>query len=556
VGVAGWLLLGLAAPAVSVYPSPGAVALFLIVVAGVRALAFPLAGLDGEAEVSLDSAIFIAATACLGARVTCVGVGLILCADALVRGLRSTARTDGARAVVAVAGHAVYAGGLASGLLALTSRAFHVGDRPGGGETVVRVAALGLTFLLAHYFVQTVQLKLGGRSFRAALRRNAFGIASEATLLPLASAIVLIWNPHRPISFALLGGTYLLVNYGFNLLARQATAMRRRAVELEVLNRTAHALGSSLEIPELMQALLAETGRALPGATRLAVLVSGPGELNRFQLDLDGNMHARTAGEDTRRWLKLKEPLADETKQAWARSRLVVPMLMYGETIGALVAESARPHAFGPDEQRLLDAIAGQAASAVEKARLYALANIDGLTGLYCRRYFDVRIAEEIERARRFDSSFCLILMDLDDFKHINDTLGHIEGDRALRDVAAISASQLRGVDLAARYGGEELAFLLPRTSLTDAHAVAERIREALASHSVGENGRARHLTASLGVAGWCESGVDDLVSLVARADAALYRAKAAGKNRVEVDLVNFELTPSLAPIQRRRQHA
>src|SRR5262249_50298407 len=150
------------------------------------------------------------------------------------------------------------------------------------------------------------------------------------------------------------------------------------------------------ELGELMKALLAETARALPGAPRLWVLVSRPGEVQKFQLDADGKMQSRAAGEDTRRWLKLKEPLADGTSEPWARSRLVVPMLMYGETIGALVAESALPDAFGPNERRLLDAIAGQAASAVEKARLYALANVDGLTGLYCRRYFDIRVAEEI----------------------------------------------------------------------------------------------------------------------------------------------------------------
>jgi diguanylate cyclase (GGDEF)-like protein len=557
VGLAGWCLLAAVGPGVGAWPDPIGAALFLLVVAGVRAFAFPLPGLDGEADVSLDSAIFIAATACLGARVTSVGVGIILGADALVRALRAEPRVARASVIVRVAGAAVYAGGLSAGLLALMARAFHVGDRPGGGETVVRVVALGLTFLVTHYLLQTVQLKLGGRSFRAALKRNAFGVLSEATLLPLAATIVLIWNPHRPIPFAMLGGTYLLVNYGFQRLAKMASAMRRRAIELEALNRTAHALGSSLEVSELMQALLKETARALPGATRLAVLVSRPAaEVQKFQLDVDGRMHARLAGEDTRRWLKLKEPVADSTDDAWARSRLVVPMLMYGETIGALVAESALPDAFGPDERRLLDAIGGQAASAVEKARLYALANVDGLTGLYCRRYFDIRITEEIERARRFDTSFCLILMDLDDFKHLNDTLGHLLGDRALREVAAISASQLRGVDLAARYGGEEMAFLLPRTSLGDAHAVAERIREAVASHTIGENGRNLRITASLGVAGWTESGVDDMTSLVARADAALYRAKAAGKNRVEVDVVPFELSPSLAPIRRRRQQA
>ena len=163
------------------------------------------------------------------------------------------------------------------------------------------------------------------------------------------------------------------------------------------------------------------------------------------------------------------------------RTRMIVPLSMYGEITGALVAESDDDEAFGPDQLRLFDAIGGQAAAAVENARLYTLANFDGLTGLYVRRYFDQRVSEEIERARRFGTSFALVMLDLDDFKRLNDTKGHLVGDRALREVRRVAQRQLRGVDLAARYGGEELAFLLPRTSLADAHAVAERIRAAIA---------------------------------------------------------------------------
>jgi diguanylate cyclase (GGDEF)-like protein len=252
-----------------------------------------------------------------------------------------------------------------------------------------------------------------------------------------------------------------------------------------------------------------------------------------------------------------REPVLDDdvrdTDCPDVRSRMLVPLVLHGEPMGVLQADSDDADAFGTDELRLLDAIGGQAATAIENARLYALANVDGLTGLYCRRYLDVRLAEEIERGRRFGTSFALVLLDLDDFKHLNDTLGHLAGDRALREISAIAASQLRGVDLAARFGGEELAFLLPRTSLADAHAVAERIREAVALHCFSEAGRMIHITASLGVAGWAESGGGDVATLVQRADTALYRAKRAGKNRVEIDLQNFELTPSLAPVIRRR---
>ncbi len=555
----GWTALVFVSPPLLAWPTPMAAALFLIVVAGARALAFPLGGdFEGEAEVSLDSAIFIAATACLGAQVTAVGVAVLLTADSLVRSSRQPTRSPCRRndPLCRVA-HALYLGGLSGGLIAVLTRAFGVGSASHLEMNVWLVPMLGGAFLVSHYLVRTVQLRLAGQSWRASLRRNTVGVMAEATLLPLATAIVLIWDPRRPVPFALLGGTYLLVNFGFYRLAQLAAAMRRRAIELETLNRTAHALGKSLEIPELISALLRESARALPAATRLEAVIAREGEVQRFHIDSEGRVVIRAAEEYARGWLKLKEPsLEDDVEdqlQEWVRSRLAVPIVIYGETVGALVAESPTAEAFGSNELRLLDAIAGQAAAAVENARLYALANIDGLTGLYCRRYFDMRILEEIERARRFDSSFALLLLDLDDFKKLNDTLGHLAGDRALREVAAIAASQLRGVDLAARYGGEELAFLLPRTTLADAHAVAERIRAAVACHTLMENGSRAQITASIGVAAWTESGVDDPSSLVARADAALYRAKAAGKNRVELDLVNFELSPSLAPIRRRR---
>jgi diguanylate cyclase (GGDEF)-like protein len=563
-GVLGWWVAAAVAGLPLHWPSLPSAALFLTVVAGARSLAFTLAN---GAEISLDAAIFIAATACLGTSATVVGLGSLLSLDVLVRALRSR----GARRAVPLhlsAAHALFRGGVSAGLLASWARLFGVGF--GGDEGAAwRVVAFGLCFLVSHYLVQTLQQRVAGQPLLMSARRNLAGVVAEATLLPLASVIVLIWEPHRPVPFALLAGTYLLVSFGFKRVAQMAAAERRRVIGLEALHRTAHALGTTLETPQLLSALLRETQTALPRASRLEGLVRTSGGLERWVIDLsdatqNGDPRQLPLTSESRALLLSKTPrLEDEPSvnlyggevsgQRAVRSRIVAPLVMYGEVTGALMAESPVPDAFGDDELRLLDAISSQAAAAVENARLYALANVDGLTGLYCRRYFDIRIAEEIERARRFGTSFALIMCDLDDFKRLNDSLGHVAGDRALREVAAIAAGQLRGVDLAARYGGEELAFLLPRTSLADAHAVAERIRAAVASYSLVENGQMWPLTLSCGVAGWSESGATDPGALVARADAALYRAKAGGKNRVEIDLANFELTPSLAPVRRRR---
>jgi diguanylate cyclase (GGDEF)-like protein len=531
-GLIGWAALVFVARGLRVPPvgELEAAALFLGVVAGARALSFPL---PGGSEVSLDTAIFIAAAACLGPALTSVGVAWVLAVDGMRR-----ARLP----------YALYLGGVAGALLVGWSQVFGVGS---GDRDVWLVPALGGAFLISHYGVQALQEWLGGIPWKQALKRNALSVVAEATLLPLASAIVLIWEPHHPIPFALLGGTYLLVNFGFKRLAELASDLRLRVAELETLNRTAHALGTSLETPALLAALLRETARALPLAERIDAIVEIDGELVRYRLQA-GALTLDKA--DTRAQAALHESAprlvenVRDPERPEVRTRMIVPLVMYGEITGALVAESGDDEAFGPNQLRLFDAIGGQAAAAVENARLYALANVDGLTGLYVRRYFDLRVGEEIERARRFGTSFALVMLDLDDFKRLNDTQGHLVGDRALREVAAVAQRQLRGVDLAARYGGEELAFLLPRTSLADAHAVAERIRAAIATHDFG----GLTITASLGVAGWTEAGVTDPERLVERADAALYRAKAAGKNRVEIDLASFELTPSLAPVTRR----
>jgi diguanylate cyclase (GGDEF)-like protein len=554
-GLVGWWVVAALAGLPARWPSLPSAALFLAVVVGARLLAFPIAG---GALLSLDAAIFIAATACLGTPATVLGLGTLLTVDALSRSLRARGRPVPPRLALF---SALFRGGVSAGLLALWAHAFHVGFAESGGAAW-RVVAFGLCFLTSHYLLLALEQRVAGQPFVESARRNLMGVLAEATLLPLASVIVLIWEPRHPVPFALLGATYLLVNFGFQRVAQMAAVERRRLVELEALHRTAHALGASLETSQLISALLRETQTALPRATRIEALVRVGGAIQRWAIEAGAPKQLEVTADSRALLVSKVARLEDEPSvnlyggRAHAkivRSRLVAPLVMYGEVSGALVAESTQADVFGEHELRLLDAISSQAAAAVENARLYALANVDGLTGLYCRRYLDVRIAEEIERARRFGTSFALIMADLDDFKQLNDTLGHVAGDRALREVAAIAAGQLRGVDLAARYGGEELAFLLPRTSVADAHAVAERIREAVASYSLIEDGKSRPLTLSCGVAGWSESGVSDPGALVARADAALYRAKAAGKNRVEIDLANFELTPSLAPVRRRR---
>lgn len=178
--------------------------------------------------------------------------------------------------------------------------------------------------------------------------------------------------------------------------------------------------------------------------------------------------------------------------------------------------------------------------NATNRARLLRAGITDFLTGWHNRRYLQQRLKEEISRAQRRQSSIACLMMDIDRFKAINDSYGHLAGDNALKEVALRVESQIRSMDTAARYGGDELAIVLPDTAAGDAVKLAERIREAVAAAPVRLTPQVeKFLTLSVGVATVTPTRHEiDLKSLadhlLADADAALYRAKALGRNRVQ----------------------
>jgi two-component system, cell cycle response regulator len=165
-------------------------------------------------------------------------------------------------------------------------------------------------------------------------------------------------------------------------------------------------------------------------------------------------------------------------------------------------------------------------------SELQKLSVLDGLTLLHNHRYFQERLREEFRVAQRYDDALSLILVDLDHFKEINDRFGHPVGDDVLRKVARTLQQCVRETDIVARYGGEEFAVLLPRTPLTGAITVAERIWKDLGEQPVGSDGTLR-VTASLGLSGFPHRTVLSADQLVLTADEALYRAKREGRNRV-----------------------
>ncbi|WP_060819473.1 diguanylate cyclase [Paenibacillus riograndensis] len=214
-----------------------------------------------------------------------------------------------------------------------------------------------------------------------------------------------------------------------------------------------------------------------------------------------------------------------------SNSVIATPLNVGGEVRGAIMLTHREPHFFSYDSYRLLQAMAGHIGLAVGNARLHAevrrLANRDSLTGLYARHYLD-----EIIKDKQI-TEFCgsLIVVDIDQFKMVNDTYGHQKGDKILRQVSEIVKSSIRQGDIAARWGGEELAVYLPQLGVQQAVFVAERIRKQVMSETDP------CVTVSCGIAEW--SWTDDKVSvesLFYRADMALYEAKNNGRNQVVLD--------------------
>ncbi len=168
----------------------------------------------------------------------------------------------------------------------------------------------------------------------------------------------------------------------------------------------------------------------------------------------------------------------------------------------------------------------------VQRAQLEELSRVDDKTGLANFRWFQQRLKEEWLRAERYGNALSVVMLDLDDFKKLNDRLGHPAGDVVLREFATLVAGGARATDLPARYGGEEFAVLLPHTDAEMALRVAERIRGAVASFVFLEDTSPTRLTVSAGIATWPgKRGIASADALLAAADEALYRAKRGGKN-------------------------
>ncbi|MBC8078992.1 MAG: GGDEF domain-containing protein, partial [Gorillibacterium sp.] len=227
-----------------------------------------------------------------------------------------------------------------------------------------------------------------------------------------------------------------------------------------------------------------------------------------------------------------KEPLVKSKlmELTGCRSLIASPIFVNGEVVGVILVTHRVPNYFTYENFKLLNVLSAPIGLAISNASLHAevrrMVITDNLTGLYTRRYLD----DQVNLHQKEDLCGSLIVVDIDDFKRINDTFGHLTGDKVLIQVSEISKTSIQQMDIAARWGGEELAVYLPHVGVEQASIIAERIRI-----RIGEESDPR-VTVSCGISSWHRT--DEKVSvehLFYRSDMALYMAKRAGKNRIKL---------------------
>jgi diguanylate cyclase (GGDEF)-like protein len=275
----------------------------------------------------------------------------------------------------------------------------------------------------------------------------------------------------------------------------------------------------------------------------------------RLRTSREGGLAAQGLCEDGRPWLGTPRELDDTVRRAFFGDAEQVPAsaillpLASGDTVGGylwLGSDDAARFAQGMATdilERFASIVTASLDNVAHRERLKQLGMTDSLTGLANRRYFDERLREEVMRAVRYRMPVACLFIDIDSFKRINDTYGHLTGDRALAAVAACVRQQVRLGDTVARYGGEEFAALL-QGDRADALTVAERVRLAVERLALqDDHGERIALTVSIGVAARMVSGTPTEAAtlggaIIEEADRAMYQAKRNGRNRIEA-LVN-----------------
>jgi diguanylate cyclase (GGDEF)-like protein len=294
----------------------------------------------------------------------------------------------------------------------------------------------------------------------------------------------------------------------------------------ETLTTIAHVVQGALEIRRLTIFTLEDAGKtAHPIIAKYGGDVISKERLEEERTPVAGSPMAEAL--DTRRVVLVNTE--------W-QTAAYVPLISKNSAVGVMrIEDPVEKPQFTENDAHLFMSVGALTAIAINNAQLYAMAVTDGLTKLYVRRYFDLRMAEEFDQSRRYRRCFSLMMFDIDHFKKFNDTHGHQTGDLVLVQFAQLLRANTRRSDICCRYGGEEMAVVMPETRLSAAAMLAEKLCERIRSHEFsGSGGQKLSVTTSIGVSTYHEK-LESADDLVGAADEALYRAKHEGRDRVAI---------------------
>jgi diguanylate cyclase (GGDEF)-like protein/PAS domain S-box-containing protein len=340
-------------------------------------------------------------------------------------------------------------------------------------------------------------------------------------------------------------------------LRESEAKLAQRVRELNAIHEATSSLQSTLDTKKLLEIILNSVLKAIPtakiGVIFLTPTGSKPLQISAFALSPNGKQETITFSSRSKyvsKAISTKQPLLlneikthsgknrpNQPMVLKARSALIVPLITVNQTYGAISLESPDIGAFSEAEMDLVESFAASATAALRNASLHEqlqeTATTDFLTKIYNRQgFFEIGL-HEYQRFLRSAHPLSLIILDIDDFKAINDTFGHPAGDQILISLGQVLASQLRKADVLARYGGDEFIVLLPETDLATALWIAERLNRAVEEVPIQIGDQWIQVTISQGV---CQASkaMLDMNKLIKQADDALYAARAAGRNRIQ----------------------
>jgi diguanylate cyclase (GGDEF)-like protein len=370
-------------------------------------------------------------------------------------------------------------------------------------------------------------------------------LAVAAAVLAILLLLLVVWlirgSGARGASEARLAELVADMNTRMEGLVSELSEALERAREEGRRNRMLGELAGTIDLDEVLTRTLDAAG-AMPGVdaalARLDDNAGKPPLVATLGLTPEEAQRQGVAGPPSAaqaRSISLvyhypPELVSDDGPTTLIHSGLAVPIQTDAGSVGLIAVFSrSRSHAWSDDEVRELEELALRAGPAIENARRFReareLADLDALTGLHNRRFFHDTLSREVARAQRYNRHLALILFDLDDFKAINDRIGHLAGDTVIAESAQRIRDVVRSADIACRVGGDEFAVILPESTLADADQLFQRLQSAVSARPIGQSGP---LSFSAGMAEL--TAEDDPTTFFERADEALYRAKGRGK--------------------------